>query len=521
MIGIAWVLVLVLGLVPPLLREASTDISWPLYLASRILEGARQGSDFLEVNPPLFLWLAIPGVLVERAFGLGAWQANVLLVAALALLSLISTARLLPSLMERRPRTWFLVAAGFAALVLPRLHFGQREHLAYLLTLPFVTLAALRLRGLPASRRFSVLVGVMGGAGFAVKPHFLLAWLLLELLLLARLGRSVFRRPELVSLVLFGATYFLAVLLFVPDYLPMAVRLRPWYDLYINNGIAGTILLADPLTLFAVLAILALRISTPIEDGLTTALSTVFLGFLAAAILQRKGFDYHFVGAACFGLLAIVRGWQVLATAGRVWPGPNKTPVARPRPSLVMARASILLVVAFVSRGLIDAGRELADPGDRRYRTDPTYPRLLPVVKELAGGEPIVVFSSNPASGWPLTLDAGARWASRYMSFWPLPAIYDGQLWGNPTRIVDPNPVEQQSAFERRFIDEVIDDLERWAPRLIIVLRPDSTERQWGGAYRFDYVRHFHSNPRFAEVMGRYQERGSVGRYTIWIRTGP
>jgi hypothetical protein len=506
-IGIAWVLVLVLGLVPPLLREANTDISWPIYLASRILEGARQGIDFLEVNPPLFLWLAIPPVLVERATGISAWHVNVLMVAAIAACSLLLTSHLLPELVpERRRRAWLLLAAGFAALVLPRVHYGQREHLAFLLTLPFATLAALRLRDAPVPPAIALAVGVVGGAGFAIKPHFLLAWLLLELLLLTRRGRAALRRPELISLVSLGAAYLLAVVVFVPDYLPMAVRLGRWYDMYINNGVANTVLLADPLTLFALLALLALRISTPNEDALTTTLTTAFFGFLAAAILQRKGFSYHFVAAACYGLVAVVRGWHVLPRGAGV------------RPSLLMARASVVLILAFVARSTFDAGRELSNPHDRRYRTDPSYPELLPVVKELALGEPIVVFSSNPAAGWPLTLDAGARWASRYMSFWPMPAIYDRQLWGAHSGLVEFHSPAQQSEFERGFIGEVAEDIERWKPRLIIVLRPDSTARQWGGAYRFDYLEYFRSSEKFERLLRDFRPGPSVGRYAIWIR---
>jgi len=101
-----------------------------------------------------------------------------------------------------------------------------------------------------------------------------------------------------------------------------------------------------------------------------------------------------------------------------------------------------------------------------------------------------------------------------------MPAIYDGQLWSNPTRLVQFHPPEQQTEFERRFLDEVAEDIERWKPRLIVVLRPDSTERQWGGAYRFDYLSYFRSNSRFERSFQGYKERESVGRYGIWIRNG-
>ena len=104
------------------------------------------------------------------------------------------------------------------------------------------------------------------------------------------------------------------------------------------------------------------------------------------------------------------------------------------------------------------------------------------------------------------------------MSFWPLPALYDRQLWGNPGRIVEPRRPEDRSEFERRFVDEVAEDIERWHPRLIIVLQPDSTERQWGGAYRFDYLKYFRTSERFERQLRNFLPGPSVGRYAIWVR---
>ena len=507
MIGIAWVLVVVLGLVPPLLREAHTDIAWPFYLAEQILSGARQGVDFLEVNPPLFLWLSMPSIVLERWTGIGAWQFNVLFTALLALASLLITNRLLsPLVPEMRRRRVLLLAAGFAALVLPRISFAQREHLAYLATLPYGVLIALRLGGLTVPAPTSVLVGALGGLGFALKPHFLIAWLLLELLCLTRLGVRAARRPELGALVVFGALYLVAVVLFVPDYLAMALRLRPWYDRYINNGIAVTAILAGPALLLTVLIALAQRAATREEDSLASALCMAFLGFLAAAIIQKKGFNYHWVAASSFGLVLVIRGWQVLE------------PRVRLRPSVLLAQSGVLLALFVVTQATTDAVRELADPGANRYRTDPNYPLLLPVVKQLAGGQPMVVLSSNPAMGWPLARDAHTTWASRYMSLWPLPALYDRELWTKPFRIVRPRDAKVRSDFEREFRNEVIEDLLRWRPRLIVIPIPDSTVSGWGGAFRIDYLEYFNTDPRFREFMREFVPADSVGPYQLWLR---
>ncbi len=505
----AWVLVLVLGLVPPLLREAHTDIAWPFYLAEQMLNGARQGVDFLEVNPPLFLWLAVPPVLLEKLTGLGAWQFNVLFTAMLAAVSLAMTNRILAGLIDdsRQRRVWLLVA-GFAALVLPRTSFAQREHLAFLAVLPYIVLAASRLHRIATPSHLALAVGVLGGLGFSFKPHFLLAWLLVELLLISRLGGRAIRRLEVGVLIAFGILYFLAVVLLVPGYLPMAIRLKPWYDRYLNNGIAVTTLLAGPVLLLTSLVALAQRAAARREDPLTSCLCLAFLGFFAAAILQRKGLNYHFFPAAAFGLVLVVRGWQVL------------DPGRKPGLSSLGARSGALLALFVVLFGSADAVRELSTPGADRYRTDPTDPRLLPVVKELAGGQSFLVLSSNPATGWPLTRDANAIWASRYMSLWPIPALYHQELWTRPFRILRARDGGTAPQFEREFRNEVMQDLLRWQPRLIVVPVTDSTVAGWGGALRIDYLEYFNADARFRDFMRDFSPADTVGPYILWLRRG-
>jgi hypothetical protein len=350
---------------------------------------------------------------------------------------------------------------------------------------------------------------VLGGLGFSLKPHFLLAWILVELLLLSRLGARAIRRPEVGALVGFGMVYFFVVLLLVPGYLPMAFRLGPWYDRYLNNGIAITTMLAGPVLLVTAFVALAQRAAARQEDPLASSLTLTFLGFFAAAILQRKGFNYHFLAASAFGLVLLVRGWQVL------------DPRLGMRLSSLLARSGALLALFTMLRGSADAARELSRPGADRYRTDPTYPRLLPVVKQLAGGQPILVLSSNPAAGWPLTRDANTVWASRYMSLWPLPALHHQQLWTRPYRILrgrEGGPVPQ---FEHDFRNEVMQDLLRWQPRLIIVPVADSTVTGWGGAFRIDYLGYFDADPRFRDFMQDFSPADRIGPYTLWVRRGP
>ena len=513
-LGVAWVAVVLLGALPPFWREAIPDVSWPLYLAERMLEGAQQGRDFFEVNPPLFLWLSIPPVLLQRLLGLPAWHGTLVLVLLSTALSL-AIARTLLKVIEPDParRQWLLVGAAFALLVLPGLNFTQREHLALVFTLPYVVLVAVRAAGKPVPLGLALLVGGMGGVGFSLKPHFVIPWVLLEAYLLSRLKWASLRRPEGVVVVGYGITYLVAVLILVPAYLPMALRFAPYYTRYLDNGILGALVLTSPWLLAAITVWVAHRALAGNHDPLRDGLGLAVAGFLAAALVQAKGFGYHYLGAQGFALILLIRV-ALSVVRGKGW-----------YPSVLLVRFSPILALGVIlsyGTGVVRDVGASGSPDQRRFAgLDPNYARLVSRVRVQAQGGTIFVFSTNPAVGWPLTSAAGARWGSRYMSLWPLAALYDRELWSAPNRIVDPRPLKARTGFEREFLEETLADLEHTPPRLLVVLEPDSTISGWGGAWRFDYLAYFSADPRFARILDNYREVEVVAGYHLLLRSAP
>ena len=141
-------------------------------------------------------------------------------------------------------------------------------------------------------------------------------------------------------------------------------------------------------------------------------------------------------------------------------------------------------------------------------------------VQELVRGRPILALSSNPAAGWPLALEAGAIWGSRFMSQWQLAALYHDQLW-RERGVVRPRPLEDRTGVERTFHEAMIADLERYRPTVIVVLAVDSSVRGFGGATRIDYLGYFGSDPRFLRIMAGYDELQRLGRYRLFRRRDP
>lgn len=501
----AWCSVVVLGLAPRLLLPAPTDVAWPLYLADLVLGGARHGVDFLEVNPPLFIWLAIPPVAIHHLMGITAWHANVVWVGVLAAASLLLSATLLRSTDGRgESGRWFLLGAGFCFFILPRWEFGQREHLAILGVVPYYVLAAARLGAAVVDRRIAIAAGIAAGLGFSLKPFFLVPWLVLEWLIRRRVGHGSVRRVELLAVVTTGAGYALAVIALSPDYLSMAMRLGPFYAKLIGNPMWVTLGMAGPV-LFVAAYIAAQRIERWPTDGLRSVCIAGYFGFLACAVLQRKGFSYHYLPAWGFGFLLLLRSFQVRPSGRRM------------RPSGLVVIAGFALAFVVPAYGVLSTVTELrSDPSRPEYNE--SYGLLLPEVRKYSTGGPMLVLFSNPAAGWPLATELGVRWASRYMSLWPLPAMYHTELEGDTPRIVRARSPSERTGFERSFNEEVLEDLQRFQPEIIVIPLTDSTIPASIIAQRFDYEAYFSADERFRSFFADYREVGRSGPYAIRVR---
>ena len=136
------------------------------------------------------------------------------------------------------------------------------------------------------------------------------------------------------------------------------------------------------------------------ERRLGDGLALATLGFLAGAVVQGKGWNYHYAPAVTTGVL------QLLLVATQ-----------RMRPAVLLVRCvAAALLVGFVHYGL---SRHPAPPGFERSRVDPGAYRQL--VADLGdAGHPRAVLALYHHSGQAFTLTAfgGARFVSPFPMVW-------------------------------------------------------------------------------------------------------
>ena len=479
----------------------TADVSWQLYAAGRLLDGAQLGRDVIDVNFPLIILDKLPAVLAARVLGGDPWHAYVVGIMLLLGLSLL--------LASRVPGSWFAspAHAALAALVLlaaPRGDFAQREHLAVIGVLPWLAVAGARIARREAGRGLAVSAGVLAAPGLALKPFFVLvpfAVLALEW----RRGwraRELVTLPEHVALLASVALLWAGQLVAAPTWLEAARWYWPVYSRY-GGGIAIQAgVLVSGVASLALAGILAWRWRARGHlDAEAEALVAGLFGFFACIVLQARSLTYHFIPVVSLATLVALR-WLTQRRERRAVP----------------ALLAALLVALVVVRAPWDGARVLAGVPLQRAQEDPWLPGLRAALGGDLAGRGLAVLSTNPASVWPLVPAVGARSPFRQLSLWPIIGLYAPAVYGDSVvTCADPAAWD---ARERHWRDEIAADLAQEGIEALVVLTPDLATWGWGDARRIDYLACLRRDARVAPLLDDFRETARVGPYRVLRRAG-
>jgi hypothetical protein len=475
------------------------DAAWYLYMARRWFGGATLYREVIDTNPPLIIWLSSPPVWLAGVIGAGAPAVFKAYVFGLAAVSLLLVRALIRAAW---PDHEFLLVSSAVFLCLPFVKgdYGQREHFAVLLTLPYIVSAAAP--GLEMSARWRSLLGIAGALGFAIKPHFLVAWASVEAVVIALGGRRALRRPELVAAVVTFAAYAILAALTASEYLAVASEVRAVYG-GLNSPVFVLLRLREVQLWLAALALFA-AIRWPPGEQLPVVIFAAATGYLLAAVLQLKGWGYHLYPARALILLFLA------ASVGTVL---NQVP------SLVSllrgGRRGLALV--FAGALVVASGRYIAEA--RTPATPDLVTPLIQAVETLAPEGPLAVLSMRTIiyPAFPAVNYAGPAWALRHHSLWFLSGLYEDQdlRAGGP---LQPHALDRMNPLERHFFDQILEDLCAAGPRLIAIEQPAASAP--AGRRALDLRDYYAQSPRGRRLLEHYQPRGTVGPFTLFTPTG-
>jgi hypothetical protein len=441
------------------------NASYLLYVAGRVLHGGRMYVDIPEINPPLIIWLNMPVAWVAQYAGLADITVFRLAVVMLALLSIAASGLILRGMLNAHD-FWAWIALGiYATIALPAYSFGEREHIALLCVLPYLAEAARRMEHQPCRRSVHIAVALVAALGLALKPHFLLVPLFIESTIVANTrrmpGAGVFAALALLSI------YAIAVAWWTPAYFDM-LRLLSGAYWSVSDSWLG--FLAVPQFMCAALFVTIAWIARTNAPSLARSVSLAALGFAMAAIIQHKGWSYHWLPTLAlswilFGLVVS----KALAHRGAA------------APFIITALAAVL------------ATWEWQHALKQGAQVNPNPRLLAPVIRELGGG-PVIVFSSFEAS-FPLVTLPGIGTSSRFPTMTILGvAILDGN-----ERAV-------------RWIQQsFVSDFRRKPPHLLLV------ETDEEGKPVFDFVGYF--APLVPELAA-YRKVRQAGKFQILAAPG-
>lgn len=289
----------------------SWDVSWLMEVSRRLLAGGSYANNFFENNPPLILYLYLPPVLLAKIPGISLSFALKAYISLIAFTSLTLCYQQLKSCWPKGQENslaifWLMLAVIY--MVMPIYEFGQREHLFFMLAMPYALLMTNRLYGHTISNHTSISIGLIAGIGFMIKPYFLFPFILMEFyyFIKVRYVRLVFR-PELLTALTVFFLYADLVLIRHWDYVsiiaPFAAR---WNYLAIRLPALFMLtylpILPAVITLFFSLFIL---MRTQYKEFIII-LSLFFTGAYFSYFIQGTIFYYHLYPVLAISFLASI-----------------------------------------------------------------------------------------------------------------------------------------------------------------------------------------------------------------------
>jgi hypothetical protein len=460
----------------------SHDVSWYIHVARGVLDGKKLYVDFVEVNPPLGMWLTVPVVAWAELTNI---RADIVLKSAMILLSAISLLLVdryvaLSAHWDKSKRLGFIVLVALGILYFPGADFGQREHLAILFFAPWLFLRIAKNAGVRVGVLETCLVGAFAALAISLKPHSIFAPLFVEAFLLwkTRNLKATFSLENTVAGLVVLA-YIAIIVVFTPQYISEMIPIgkAAYYPFY-GFDFQMQILKARWAILALIVAFLAIR-NLPLQNKVQAqVIFFAALGFMASYAAQNKGYNYQFLPASVFA-------WCVLATFVADLYSKNQK------------YRTLLIIIAAL--GPLHIAME-----DRVYAAGDA-PLIAGINQFAPEARSISIASTRVGHGFPMVENLHLTWTSRYPTQWITP--YVASKWKS-----GPLP---KDALLSETLANTVSDLILGQPDIVFV--EEATNQMYIPGGRFDYVAFWSNDERFLPFWRNYERRGKV--YTFGVFT--
>ena len=433
---------------------ANTDVSWGITMAEKVLAGAWPYVDFIEPNPPSYIYLYVLPVIIARLTGLSPELVLDCLVFIVSGISLWVSGRILlrAKLLERFESAKLLALVMTVLAVLPAQTFAEREHIAVALFLPMLSVMVVRAAGGKPSWSDIVVAGVGAGAMIVLKPHLALG-LAATIAMAAWSARSWAILVAVENWIAFAlvAAYGAAIALVFPQFLSEIVPLLRAIYLPVRRSLPDLIIgrPAIPIWIITLVALALLRRSER-YDRLYGILVAASVGFAGSYFVQGKGWPYHSYPMVAMGLIALACAMSERRAQAR-------TPLERGGWAVV---AGALAAATLTWMNVANSLTSLVAP----IRQIKPHPTLLAITHDISVGHPLV---RQVEGTW--VLGAPCLW------------VTSGALWSRAHETLSP---EESAEIDRYIAADralMIDALRR-NPDVIVIQKEPADWEKWARA---------------------------------------
>jgi len=476
--------------------RANHDVGWTIYAGGQLLDGARFGVDLIDNNPPLIYWTSAVVNAVARTIGAPVFPVyNISVLVLILACAFVSWRLLADAVPVREVRDSLGLAIAAAPVLIAGYGFAQRDQMIAALLVPYVLGAGLAAVGKAPSRMLRVVIGVGLGLALLLKPHYVLAWLAVELVVAVRERRlTAWSRLENWTMAGIGSTYLAAVFLAAPGYLETVRDTLAVYHAY--DKPVPWLSAETAITALALFVVAVAKPRSALGACSAAAIGAALAG-LVVVILQKKGFHYHYIPmlTMAFMAAALTLSDRLIRAEEEVKPG---AAAGRQR---LFAMTTLAIVLALL--GTWTARGRFQDRGE-----------LTAVIAEHGGGRPVLYFSSSVDPLFPSLVFTESPSASPYSCLWFIAGNYSPEELRQ--RPFPYRSLGEMGRLERQFVTTIVDALERQAPSLLFFDR--RAGKQSFGFTAFEFERYFAADPRFVRLMQQYRQMGLVGTAMTYRR---
>lgn len=470
----------------------SWDTIWLMEAAKRMLHGGTYTHDFFETNPPLIFFLYLPPIFISSLLHLDimtSFRGYIFFLSAASLLLCYPWAKRIFSKQNPWMLPLILMALSICYLILPLYELGQRDHLLVILTMPYLFITAYRLENGSVNPLAALMLGLLAGIGFSLKPHFLITPLLIELYCMLK-QKNIFYwwRPEVLALGCFMGCYLMAVVIFFPDYFSFIIpfSLRHYYAV-IGSSLSS--LLLPPLALFCWLPFILFFLTRP-QLKTYKYLSVIFLlaltGFLFSYISQRNTFYYHFIPPLSLAILL----FTLLFTPFLLQHRNNK-----------IAFIFILLTaISFFILPILQWHQIYQRWAGHKARVK----NLIHFLQTEAPHQPVYFLTTTMVYSFPSMYYAKAKHSSRFPFLWMVASLANQENKNSALFLKD----------KMLLIHMICEDFQKNKPALVFI--DESQHKPYFSKSHFDFLNYFSQDPAFKTEWKNYQYLTTIKQYGVY-----